>query len=171
MKMSQTTKNKNLPFSVKYSFFFVSLVSPTYWSDEDLLELSSKPANYRRAFFKKSYVLATWLNYLYNANPKNQPRSVAISVFPINRRRFTLTKAPMAHKTRSKEQFEFKFYFFKITFTTIVKKTRIGSSVNNTLWLLLTSKHYFPIFETNLLFLKYYNIQIDSNLGHFLKLK
>ena len=73
----------------------------------------------------------------------------------------------MAHKTRSKEQFEFRFYFFKLSFTTFFKKKTQPLNTDHLLFVLLNTKRIFPIFETNLLFLKYYCIALDGVDGLF----
>ena len=41
---------------------------------------------------------------------------------PTNRKIFTLTKAPIAHKNWSKEQYKFQFYKFKISFSVYLKE-------------------------------------------------
>jgi hypothetical protein len=79
-------------------------------------------------------------------------------VLPLNRRKFTLTRAPMAHKTFSKEQYKFQFYKFKITFNAFLKEKCVLNSLNAGLLFVLLSKKFFPQFETNILFLKSCNI-------------
>lgn len=49
---------------------------------------------------------------------KTKNKSIKFSFLPIKRKSYTLTKAPMAHKTNSKEQFVFKFYKFKASIKT-----------------------------------------------------
>ena len=77
-------------------------------------------------------------------------------VFPIKVRKFTLTKAPMAHKNWSKEQYQTTFYKFKISYKSLLDENFYVNSVNAGLLFSLISKRTFPTFETNLLFLKYY---------------
>lgn len=80
----------------------------------------------------------------------------------------------MAQKTRSKEQFNFKFYVLKITIHTHLNNDFSLKSIDQTLLALLVAKYTFPIFETNLLFLKTYTLNVnflDStyfNYHHFL---
>ena len=76
----------------------------------------------------------SWINYLseksnhstnrYTQKKTDQEKNDIehkashISILPSKRSLYTFQKAPMAHKTNSKEQFMFKFYFFKFTKST-----------------------------------------------------
>jgi hypothetical protein len=60
----------------------------------------------------------------------------------------------MAHKNWSKEQFEFKFYLFRITFNGSLRDSFIMTSLNAAVLFVLLSKKHFPLLETNILFLK-----------------
>jgi hypothetical protein len=64
----------------------------------------------------------------------------------------------MAHKTNSKEQFMFKFYFFKFSISITTPLEEIPSSINSSVSAYYIMKSTFPCFETNLLLLKYYEI-------------
>ena len=64
----------------------------------------------------------------------------------------------MAHKTNSKEQFMFKFYFFKFSTSLTTSFDDIPKSADEALLVFYLTKKSFPFFETNLLFLKYYQI-------------
>jgi len=66
----------------------------------------------------------------------------------------------MAHKTNSKEQFVFRTFRFKVSIKTYFSAKGAPSSVNAGLLALFTTKALFPVFETNLLLLKNYNIVI-----------
>lgn len=91
---------------------------------------------------------------------KTKNKSIKFSFLPIKRKSYTLTKAPMAHKTNSKEQFVFKFYKFKASIKTWFVSDYKLSSLNGSLLALLLTKSIFPIFETNLLLLKHYTIYL-----------
>jgi hypothetical protein len=88
---------------------------------------------------------------------------------------YTLTKAPMAHKTNSKEQFVFRFFKFSTSIKTVFTASRNPQTLNTGLLAVLIARKSFPIFETNVLLLKRYSIILsicDSNffsLAHFLK--
>jgi len=64
----------------------------------------------------------------------------------------------MAHKTNSKEQFMFKFYFFKFSTSVTTDHRTIPLTSNEALLVFYLIKKTFPFFETNLLFLKYYQL-------------
>jgi len=66
----------------------------------------------------------------------------------------------MAQKTRSKEQFHFKFYVFKVSIKTHLINEFSLKSLDQTLLAFLITKSTFPIFETNLLFLKNYTLNL-----------
>lgn len=112
-------------------------------------------------------MLLTWLYYLSFINiKKNKNNKITIFVAPVKLKKFTTTKAPMAHKTRSKEQYKFLYYNFKISFKTyleIEKKYYSNNSIyTNFVFLFLTKKEFFN-FETNLLFLKFFTVFINFN--------
>ena len=81
----------------------------------------------------------------------------------------------MAHKTNSKEQFTFKFYFMVATFSGCTDPHTSASSVDGASVVLLATARLFPVFSTNVLFLKNsrvmftYNDSIFFNYGAFLK--
>lgn len=93
---------------------------------------------------------------------------IKFSILPITRKSYTLTKAPMAHKTNSKEQFVFKFYKFKTSIKTYFIATYKLNSVDSSLLALLLTRSIFPIFGTNLLLLKYYSITLTMSDVRFL---
>lgn len=77
----------------------------------------------------------------------------------------------MAHKTRSKEQFVFKFYHFAITFKEL-QPMSVNSLIlsNRTLaYALILTRQLFPVFETNLLYLKYYRVRYRLRDGQFFR--
>jgi hypothetical protein len=80
-----------------------------------------------------------------------------ISFKPTRQTIFTLTKAPMAHKTFSQEQFLFKFYKFTIRFSVPMP---LYLTLNQSLYILLFLRQSLPIVETNILFLKRFNLRL-----------
>jgi hypothetical protein len=67
----------------------------------------------------------------------------------------------MAHKTRSKEQYQSKFYRFKIAFNTNFKNEITPNiDLNAALLFVLLHKQNFPSFETNVFFLKSLQLSI-----------
>jgi len=109
---------------------------------------------------KQSYLIMTWLYYLtFTVKQKDENRVIEFAFLPIRRKMYTLTKAPMAHKTNSKEQIVFKFYKFKVSIKSNFLTEYSLKSIDQGLLSLLNAKSLFPVFDTNLLFLKSYNIQ------------
>ena len=122
----------------------------------------------RRTQLKRSYLLLSWFAYLSRdaSSSKSSPNSNSVShlaLLPAKRTLYTLQKAPMAHKTNSKEQFMFRFYAFKFSTRVCSGFEHIPKSVNESLALHFLIRRSFPFFETNLLFLKYYSISSSFN--------
>jgi len=92
------------------------------------------------------------------ANDDKEILRPRIGILPARAHITTVTKAPMAHKTNSKEQFLFKVYNFKFSFKFPVPSKLSASGVGQGAYVLLLTKRLFPVFETNLLFLKAYKI-------------
>jgi len=85
---------------------------------------------------------------------KTKNKVIKFAFLPIRRKSYTLTKAPIAHKTNSKEQFVFKFYKFKASVHTYYTVSNRLISVDQGLEALIMTKRTFPFFETNVLLLK-----------------
>ena len=116
---------------------------------------------------KKSYLILSWFSYLssagaFNKSRKGSPRAIKLAILPSRRKMYTLTKAPMAHKTNSKEQFLLKFYNFKFSLTLDHCRTLVPSSPAAGAHQFLLLQKIFPVFETNLLLLKYYILRYPS---------
>ena len=136
---------------------------------------TTKVGNSHRLVTKQSYLLFAWLRYLMvlrSTKVRQQP--VQITVLPATNAFYTVTKAPMAHKTRSKEQLLFKFYHFVTTFKTqqfrYTCASRVYQPVNQLAYILWATRKLFPFFETNLLFLKYYRVQYPLQDKHYFNL-
>ena len=164
---SLSTKRLERASFTRYSFRFVSLIAPST-SEQTTRHTDSITSSLpKRILVKRSYLILSWLMYLTAANPslrsKAQPR---VAILPSKNSTYTLTKAPMAHKTNSKEQFLFKFYSFKFSFILHNTLHLTSSSILQGAHSLVITKKLFPVFETNLLFLKSYEISYpvyDSN--------
>ena len=92
-----------------------------------------------------------------------------ISFCPTKKTRLTFTKAPMAHKTFSQEQFIFKFYKFKILFFLSFTEFHFLLNINKSIYLLLFLRNYLPVIETNLIFLKKINLKFFVSDPTFFK--
>lgn len=141
-----------------FDFFFVSLFAPNFLKN---FAPSYKffPV-YKKIYLKQSYIVLTWFYYLTIIN-KNK-KEMKFFVLPKRKYIGTHLKAPIAHKTWSKEQYVFQFYLIKISFKT---KSSLDTpqSVNAGFLAIFYSSKHFPIFETNLFFLKYFKFIILFN--------
>lgn len=153
----------------EYKMLFASSIAPHHSNSLNLFaqnawDLNSKlPSKY---YIKNSYLMLSWFYYLklvtYDSDKlgsesgslKDKKHLIRFAVLPSKRAHYTLTKAPMAHKTNSKEQFEFKFYFTLATFRGVTESGRVVNSCDAAAALLLVSGKLFPTFSTNVLFLK-----------------
>jgi hypothetical protein len=136
----------------KFSFSFISLITPTSFTNFNSL-LYPITDNKKKVFLKQSYIILTWFYYL-SFLEKNNKKKIQFITLPLKKKKFTLTKAPMAHKNWSKEQFELKFYYFKYIYVTNFNNENSIIFLNNALHFSLLTKIFFPKFETNLFFLK-----------------
>lgn len=145
----------NLPYDpIYYSFSFISLIPPFFVSKSAAGRLF-KNKN-KKILVKQSYMLLVWFYYLsfFKKTDKDNFK-IKIATLPYRQRSFTLTKAPIAHKTRSKEQYRYGFYSFKITFQSFLKKSiNRPLTINSTLFFILLNRQQLPFFETSVFFLK-----------------
>lgn len=165
MKINLITKinsftNKSIPNKIFLNFYFISLISP--FLINNLRFSFTLPVKEKKSLLKQSYILLTWFYYLtfvdQNLNTKNK---LKFFIAPTKIKKFTLTKAPMAHKNWSKEQYKFQYFNFKISFNVFFKEVNKLNSLNTALLFILLTKKSFPQFETNLLFLKNINFYIN----------
>ena len=70
---------------------------------------------YKKLFVKQSYLLMTWVWYIQQKHTSSIKPSFVFKPTKLNK--LTLIKSPMAHKTFSQEQFQFKFYSLLISFS------------------------------------------------------
>lgn len=153
-----------LPFykkNFKYSVYFTSLLTPNFTQELDFFHNDNTKPLPTKLHLKRSYLALSWFYYISKTlNPsRNDAPCPKLAILPSKRSLYTLSKAPMAHKTNSKEQFMFKFYFFKFSFSLLLDKKFLASSLNEALLAFFLIRKTFPIFETNLLFIKYYHVQ------------
>lgn len=160
--------------SLKHGFTFVSLISPHAANNVRLLAPS--PSFGKKLLMKQSYILLTWFYYISTADvrrgSRNSGNTVELFAAPVKKRIFTLTKAPMAHKNWSKEQYKFYYRTFRISFCSTLHEENILDSLNSGLFFMLIGKSSLPQFETNLLFLKTCSVRAticDKNYFSFYK--
>lgn len=121
-----------------------------------------------RISLKKSVLLAAWLHYL--ATNLNVASRASITALPKKRKLYTLTKAPMAHKTNSKEQYMFKFFFFRCSFQLPFRNLNAAKSVHQSILSSNFVQCEFPWISTNLLIIKslaYTHSSIQSNYVNY----
>lgn len=161
-----------------YRFKFTSLISPYLLSDLRLFHISSSPSTKGKStvLLKQSYLLLTWFYYLKNQKTSEQAnfkKLIRFSFLPTKRTMYTLTKAPMAHKTNSKEQLVFRVFKFTTSIETDFIYHKHPQTIDSTLLILLLTRSTFPTFETNLLFLKNYTLVLkmtDPNYFNYFSL-
>lgn len=156
------SKNKiQFTKKIKYKFLMISLISPFIISNINLT-LNIKILHDKKLFLKQSYMLLAWFYYLsfINFNKKtaniNFKNKLKIMVLPTFTKKFTATKAPMAHKTWSKEQYKFQFFKFQIWFNSTLKEKNYLTTLNSGLLFIFLSKKSPLRIESNILFLKNY---------------
>lgn len=167
------TKNTsfNIEKNIKFNFSFTSLIPPFVLNNVRFSFNSSLQE--KKIMIKQSYVLLTWFYYLSFIQQKlDNKNRINFFVLPLNKKKFTLTKAPMAHKNWSKEQYKFQYYKFKINFNAQLKDDSSINSLNLAILFIFLTKKNFPQFETNLFFLKnvnfFFNIS-DKNFYNYNK--
>ena len=165
-KKSFLLKKKKLKFvnKILIKFNFISLISP--YLIKNLRFNFNSFLKEKKILLKQSYILLTWfyyISFLENKNKDKDKNKIKIFVFPLKNEKFTLTKAPMAHKNWSKEQYKFSFYKFIIKFNSFLKEENKIKSLNEVILFILLTKKNFPFFETNIFFLK--------NISFFLNFK
>lgn len=159
------------PIGVKFSFTFIALFPPFIVNN---LKLSTRfTLNKKKILIKQSYMLLTWFYYLsFTTGSLEKKGQIRITTLPSILRKFTGTRAPMAHKTNSKEQFQLKYYKFKVKFNTDIIDDNFINSVDAGVLCVFITKKLFPVFETNLIFLKTHFLSffvMDSNYFNFYK--
>lgn len=144
-------KSSFLITKLRYEFFFVSLLPLVYLGSDKLRYSQLHPTLRSKLFIKKSYLILLWLHYLASYNKDKYV--VKISTIKTQTKLYTVVKAPMAHKTNSKEQFISRYYKFRVKFE--VKRHYKNSLLSNKSSSCLSTPFHkmFPTFETNLLFL------------------
>ena len=154
--------------AIRYSFRFVSLVPLSSNSSIEDRSARISTVSQGRTRIRKSLLMLSWLHYLLSDGGTKVGSSPSVAILPSRRSFYTVTRAPMAHKTSSKEQFEFYFYNFKVSFTVPVSQARTAPSVTAGAHLTALTKLTFPVFESNVLFLKTYKVCYPVSGSHFL---
>jgi hypothetical protein len=164
-------KNVSTKPKIKYSFNFISLITPHKITNIRLLNNPLTPfksKKSRKLFTKQSYLLMTWLWYIQKNHSSSGKPSFAFK--PTRTHKTTLIKSPMAHKTFSQEQFQFKFFNLVISFYIPFKRSNNLLNINQMLHLILSLKTTIPFVETNFFMLKRFRATLPLKDSTFLKL-
>jgi len=154
---------------------FVSLFSPHVMANSKFFFNEISTIKQKKIMLKESYIILTWFYYLRHiklTSKVQEEKTLQFFVLPLKQQIYTLTQAPIAHKTWAREQYKFHFYFIRISLNKNILVDETLVTFNQALLFLLLLKHRLPIFETNLLFLK--NIRlflfiIDKNYFNYSK--
>ena len=179
-----TPKPRTLPNTVYYSMRFASIIPPRNLSNFSLSNSLSKkntkqnPAQISsKLYLKQSYMMVAWIYYLRLLSASkaevsknsNDIKTPSFAVLPLKQKRFTLTKAPMAHKTYSQEQYLFRFYFLILSYKTPSSEL-CKLDITRSIFILLRQREIFNCFGTNLLFLKRFRINLTVSDINFFKI-
>ena len=176
LNTTQKTPHSRNKTAVFYKFRFVSLVAPYLLPSLRLTTISNSPSTVGKStiLLKQSYLLMTWFYYLKYSSTLSRgsaQNGIKFTFLPVKRKKYTLTKAPMAHKTNSKEQLMFQFYSFYVQFKTRLKALTPISSFNHSLLAMFLIRNTFPVFETNLLLLKHSSVFLTTRANPFFTYK
>ena len=166
---------------VLYSMKFSSLLSPGTIKNFRLFMRSLSPAhNYKnnqtgssgsKILIKQSYVLLVWffhLTSLHNTKAASKDKVIipGFFIYPKKVTKFTILKAPMAHKTFSQEQISFSSYSFSLTlFLELQSPTAPSKDAATGLLDYFGGLSLF--YGTNMLFLKNFRVIFLIKDSHF----
>ena len=102
-------------------------------------------------YIKKSCLIFLWLEHL-SFGIFSGKKKIKIRNLKTKKNHITFAKAPMAHKTNSKEQFSQRFFFFTVSYSISLDKNKVRNSfVFGKIFSKIFSRKFF-LLETNLLF-------------------
>jgi hypothetical protein len=158
---------------VRYTLKFASIVTPATLKNIRLLQPTAydKTNSHNKILVKQSYLLLTWLIYVKGAYSSSEiARVPSFFVQPVRQSKLTNLKTPMAHKTFSQEQFLFKKYTLTISFMHTHSSLNNIQNINTSIFIILLLRAETPFFNTNLLFLKRFTVQLSTSDGTFFSL-
>jgi hypothetical protein len=110
---------------------------------------SSRPSSGSRVQAKQFFLLLSWFLFL---GYKGGTARVRVATLPTRVSRFTVTRAPIAHKTWSKEQYQFTLFRVSIRFE---KPQNSLISSTRALWLLNQMSTSYTGGGSNLIFFRF----------------
>ena len=190
--LQTSTKKFSKTNLIQHTLKFGSLFAPHSLKEISLLFRNSTKYNSllvnkpnKKILVKQSYIFLIWISYLSQSSDltnlgKKEGNSRAgcpsFFIYPFRNYKTTITKAPMAHKTYSQEQFMMRFYKFSISFysNNLVSGYSGDKSYLSGLDKILYFSHFvrrdMPYVGTNMLFLSKYTVVfycIDSSFFSF----
>lgn len=178
-KFLEAKSKKKSKFYIQHTLKFVTLYYPGSIKNLRLLLRSQAGKNglldnsdKKKILVKQSYVILIWINYLSTKSLEVDNSLPGFFIHPTKNYKTTITKAPMAHKTFSQEQYMVRYYSLSISFYTpaldlsdtyqSLSKLAPLPTINYSLYFLLFVIKSIPCISTNLLLLKRYTILIYS---------
>lgn len=156
-----TTKSNSKKEAISYSY--ISLFNPSSIKNITLyhrnINVNNTAKSFRSSFrnykilVKQSYLMSAWF-YYYSNNTLRTKKVKGFVTLPCRQSKHTATKAPMAHKTYSQEQFLIKYYFLVFTIESNSLSRKNTSSINKAL-LIANQFHKLPNFNATNLFMIY----------------
>lgn len=160
--------NKFFKNYIRYSMDFRTLFPLNSPGSSDLKPSFLKNSYQNRILIKQSYLIIMWLGFLTKNTHKFSSKPT-LFIKPYRQSRFTILKAPMAHKTFSQEQYLTRVYSL-ISTTKLPIKTPCVPDFNESMYTVLLLKSSFFFIETNLIFLNKLSITLGSGDSHLMKL-
>lgn len=130
----------------------------------------------KKILVKQSYIFLMWINYFLklnsNKNTINNDTSSSSSIkkkipsffiHPCRNYKTTITKAPMAHKTFSQEQFMIRYYKLSLSFKIKISSLLKPNNINKIVFFSNMLQNNIPFVGTNMLFLHRYSILFYSH--------
>ena len=93
----------------------------------------------KKILVKQSYIFLMWINYFlkFNINKDTTSSSSSLKnkmpsffIYPCRNYKTTITRAPMAHKTFSQEQFMIRYYKLSLSFKIKVSSSLQPNNIN-----------------------------------------
>ena len=130
----------------------------------------------KKILVKQSYIFLMWINYFLKLNINKDITSSSSSlknkipsffIYPCRNYKTTITRAPMAHKTFSQEQFMIRYYKLSLSFKIKVSSPLQPNNINKIIFFSNMLQNNIPFVGTNMLFLHRYSILFHSHDYNF----
>jgi hypothetical protein len=161
--MIKKSSNNAVSKTGAVSYSYISLFNPSSIKNITLyhrnINVNNSAKSFRSSFrnykilVKQSYLMSAWF-YYYSNNTLRTKKVKGFVTLPCRQSKHTATKAPMAHKTYSQEQFIIKYYFLVFTMEYNSFSTDHTNSINKSL-LIANQFHKLPNFNATNLFIIY----------------